>query len=87
MWFMDTPQPAKAKQTRSRTVLWNLEDLETGDFLEKPADLKQYGLAVPEAVVTIGLADGKADQGPSSASRTRTAATISSATTRTRSTR
>ena len=59
MWFMDTPQPAKAKQTKVEDILWNLEDLETGDFLEKPADLKQYGLAVPEAVVSIGLADGK----------------------------
>jgi hypothetical protein len=59
MWYMDTPQPAKAKQTKVEDLLWNLEDMETSEFLDKAPDLKHYGLAVPDVVITVGMADGK----------------------------
>jgi hypothetical protein len=58
-WFLDTPQPGKAKQTKVDDLLWNLEDLQTSEFIEQPKDLKQYGLVVPDTVVSITLADGK----------------------------
>jgi len=59
VWYLDTPQPGKAKQTKVDDILWDIEDLETSEFIEKPADLKQYGLAVPDTVVTITTSDNK----------------------------
>jgi hypothetical protein len=56
---VDEPQPGKAKQTKVDDILWDLEDLETSEFIEKPGDLKQYGLAVPHTVITLGLASGE----------------------------
>jgi len=38
-------------------LLWNLEDLQTSEFIEKPEGIKQYGLAVPQVVVTIETTD------------------------------
>ena len=57
-WYIDAPQPGKAKQTKVDDILWDLEDLETSEFIEKPEDLKQYGLAVPATVVTLQMSDG-----------------------------
>lgn len=57
-WYLDTPQPGKAKQTKVDDILWDLEDLETSKFIEKPEDLKAYGLAVPQTVVTLTMEDG-----------------------------
>ncbi len=59
VWYIDKPQPGKAKQTKVDDILWDLEDLETNRFIEKPGDLKQYGLAVPHTVVTLEMTDGK----------------------------
>ncbi len=57
-WYLDSPQAGKAKQTKVDDILWDLEDLETTEFIEKPEDLKQYGLAVPDTVVTLEMTDG-----------------------------
>ncbi|MCX7598594.1 MAG: DUF4340 domain-containing protein, partial [Armatimonadetes bacterium] len=59
VWYLDTPQPGKAKQTKVDDILWDIEDMETSEFIEKPADLKQYGLAVPDTVVTLRTSDNK----------------------------
>jgi len=56
-WFVDLPRPGKAKQTKVDDLLWNLEDLQTSEFIEKPEGIKQYGLAVPQVVVTIETTD------------------------------
>jgi len=58
-WYLDAPEAGKAKQTKIDDILWDLEDLETSQFIEKPEDLKQYGLAVPQTVVTLSMRDGK----------------------------
>lgn len=59
VWYLDTPQPGKAKQTKVDDILWDIEDMETSEFIEKPGDLKQYGLAVPDTVVTLKTSDNK----------------------------
>ncbi len=58
-WFLDSPQPGKAKQTKVDDLLWDLEDLQTSEFIEKPADLKQYGLAIPQMVIAVTTKDNK----------------------------
>lgn len=59
-WFLDLPEPGRAKQTKVDDLLWNLEDLQTTEFIEKPEGLQQYGLAVPQVVVTIETSDAGA---------------------------
>ncbi|MFW5866636.1 MAG: DUF4340 domain-containing protein [Armatimonadota bacterium] len=57
-WFVEKPQKAEARQGAVDDVLWNLEDVSATEFVTEDAgeqELRDYGLAVPQTVVTIEL--------------------------------
>ncbi|MFW6438085.1 MAG: DUF4340 domain-containing protein [Armatimonadota bacterium] len=57
-WFVEKPQSAPARQGAVDDVLWNLEDVSATEFVTESADeqeLREYGLAVPQTVITIEL--------------------------------
>jgi hypothetical protein len=60
-WKITSPKSLVADQDSVSTVLYNLSPMDGATLIEeKPADLKQFGLAEPEAQVTATGKDGKA---------------------------
>jgi hypothetical protein len=60
-WKIISPKPLVADQDSVSTILYNLSPMDGATLIEeKPSDLKQFGLAEPEAQVTATGKDGKA---------------------------
>jgi hypothetical protein len=60
-WKIISPKSLVADQDSVSTILYNLSPMDGATLIEeKPADLKQFGLADPEAQVTATGKDGKA---------------------------
>src|SRR5580704_17241121 len=59
-WKITSPKPLVADQESVSTILYNLSPMDGATLIvEKPADLKQFGLAEPEAQVSATGKDGK----------------------------
>ena len=59
-WKITSPKPLVADQDSVSTILYNLSPMDGATLIvEKPADLKQFGLAEPEAQVSATEKDGK----------------------------
>ncbi len=59
-WKITSPRPLIADQDPVSTILYNLSPMDGATVIdEKPADLKQFGLAEPEAQVSATEKDGK----------------------------
>jgi hypothetical protein len=60
-WKITSPKPLVADQDSVSTILYNLSPMDGATLIdEKAADLKQFGLAAPEAQITATGKDGKA---------------------------
>ncbi len=59
-WKITSPKSLVADQSSVSTILYNLAPMDGATLIdEKPADLKQFGLAEPEAQVSATEKDGK----------------------------
>jgi hypothetical protein len=59
-WKITSPKPLVADQESVSTILYNLSPMDGATLIEdKTADLKQFGLAEPEAQVSATVKDGK----------------------------
>lgn len=61
-WFMEKPKAFAAQQSKIDDLLWDLEDLTAVRFVTEKADqaqLRKYGLAVPQVAITIHLKSGE----------------------------
>jgi Domain of unknown function (DUF4340) len=59
-WKITSPKSLMADQDPVSTILYNLSPMDGGTVIdEKPTDLKQFGLAEPEAQVSATEKDGK----------------------------
>src|ERR1700739_52739 len=59
-WKITSPKPLMADQDPVSTILYNLSPMDGATVIdEKPTDLKQFGLAEPEAQVSATEKDGK----------------------------
>jgi hypothetical protein len=59
-WKITSPKPLVADQDSVSTILYNLSPMDGATVIdEKPADLKQFGLAEPDAQVSATGKDGK----------------------------
>jgi len=59
-WKITSPRPLIADQDPVSTILYNLSPMDGATVIdEKPGDLKQFGLAEPEAQVSATEKDGK----------------------------
>lgn len=59
-WKITSPRPLIADQDPVSTILYNLSPMDGATVIdEKPSDLKQFGLAEPEAQVSATEKDGK----------------------------
>jgi len=53
-WHLDRPVKARAKPAKVDDILWDIVQLEARDYIEeKPDDLKQYGLAIPDTIIEV----------------------------------
>src|SRR5579862_903794 len=60
IWKITSPKPLFADQDSVSTILYNLSPMDGATLIdEKPSDLKQFGLAEPEAQVSATGKDGK----------------------------
>lgn len=61
-WKITSPKPLVADQDTVSSMLYDLAPMDGATLIaDKPADLKQFGLADPEAQVTATSKDGKAN--------------------------
>ncbi|MHB8993783.1 MAG: DUF4340 domain-containing protein [Armatimonadota bacterium] len=51
-WQLVAPEAGRAKATKVDDLLWDLTELEAQEFLGQQQDLKAYGLALPDTIVT-----------------------------------
>ena len=59
-WKITSPKPLVADESSVSTILYNLSPMDGATLIdEKPADLKQFGLAEPEARISATGKDGK----------------------------
>jgi len=59
-WKITSPKPLVADQDSVSTILYNLSPMDGATLItDKPTDLKQFGLADPEAQISATLKDGK----------------------------
>jgi len=57
-WFVEKPKAFAAQESKINDMLWDLEDLSAVKFVAEEADqaeLREYGLAVPQVAITIHL--------------------------------
>lgn len=59
-WKITSPKPLVADQSSVSTILYNLSPMDGATLIDDHAsDLKQFGLADPDATITATLKDGK----------------------------
>ena len=51
-WQLTAPETGRAKATKVDDLLWDLSELEAREFLGPQQDLKPYGLALPDTIIT-----------------------------------
>ncbi|MGE5532451.1 MAG: DUF4340 domain-containing protein, partial [Bacteroidota bacterium] len=51
-WQLVAPEAGRAKATKVDDLLWDLTELEAQEFLGQQSDLKPYGLALPDTIIT-----------------------------------
>ncbi|MGC9317551.1 MAG: DUF4340 domain-containing protein [Armatimonadota bacterium] len=59
-WRVEKPRSVDARKTTVDDILWNLESLNAEAFIKEkasPSELREYGLAVPQAAISIFLRD------------------------------
>ncbi len=57
-WHLDRPVKAPANTGKVADILWDLVQLEAREYVaEKPEDLKQYGLAIPNDIIEVHSID------------------------------
>lgn len=54
-WQLSAPTAGRAKSTKVDDILWDLSELEAREFLGQQQDLKPYGLALPDTIITATL--------------------------------
>lgn len=54
-WQLTAPTQERAKTTKIDDLLWDLSELEAREFLGQQQDLKPYGLALPDTIITVTL--------------------------------
>jgi hypothetical protein len=59
-WQLVAPEPGRAKATKVDDLLWDLTELEAQEFLGQQQDLKAYGLALPDTILTATVRGEKA---------------------------
>ena len=53
-WHLDRPIKGMATPAKADDILWDIVQLEARDYIEeKPEDLKQYGLAIPDTIIEV----------------------------------
>jgi len=52
-WFFDSPAKEEADKSKVETFIRKIEGLEASEFVDSPAGLEDYGLAPPQAEITI----------------------------------
>lgn len=52
-WRIVSPTPMKANRTKVEDILWDVCELEAKEFLGEQQDLKKYGLALADVIVTL----------------------------------
>ena len=53
-WHLDRPVKGVATPAKADDILWDIVQLEAQEYIEeKPEDLKQYGLAIPDTIIEV----------------------------------
>ncbi len=52
-WFFESPAKEEVDKSKVETFIRKIESLEASEFIDSPAGLEQYGLAPPQAEITI----------------------------------
>jgi hypothetical protein len=52
-WFFESPAKEEADRSKVETFIRKIESLEASEFIDSPAGLEDYGLAPPQAEITI----------------------------------
>jgi len=61
-WRFEGSAQEEADASRVETFIRKVESLEAVEFIDSPADLQTYGLAQPQAEVTVWTKDGEAEK-------------------------
>jgi hypothetical protein len=61
-WLFEGPAKEEADGSRVETFIRKIESLEAVEFIDSPADLQTYGLAQPQAEVTVWTKDGETEK-------------------------
>jgi hypothetical protein len=61
-WLFEGPAKEEADGSRVETFIRRIESLEAIEFIDSPADLQTYGLAQPQAEVTVWTKDGETEK-------------------------
>jgi hypothetical protein len=54
-WRMVTPSPQKANKQKIEDIVWDISELEAKEFLGEQKDLKPYGLALADTIISVTL--------------------------------
>ncbi len=61
-WHFDDASKEEADRSKVETFIRKIESLEAAEFIDSPADLRTYGLAGPQAEVTVWVKEGEKDK-------------------------
>jgi hypothetical protein len=61
-WRFDDASKEEADRSKVETFIRKIESLEAAEFIDSPSDLKTYGLAEPQAEVTVWVKEGEKDK-------------------------
>jgi hypothetical protein len=61
-WRFDDAPKEEADRSKVETFIRKIESLEAAEFIDSPSDLKTYGLAEPQAEVTVWVKEGEKDK-------------------------
>jgi thymidylate synthase len=61
-WFFEGAAREEADGSKVETFIRKIESLEAVEFIDAPADLQAYGLAQPQAAITVWTKDGESEK-------------------------
>jgi hypothetical protein len=61
-WHFDDASKEEADRSKVETFIRKVESLEASEFIDSPADLRTYGLAEPQAEVTVWIKEDEKDK-------------------------
>ena len=61
-WLFEGAAKDEADGSRVETFIRKIESLEAAEFIDSPADLQTYGLAQPQAEITVWTKDGETEK-------------------------